>query len=128
MLPIFSGDPVAAMDAQDFDELLGNLLDNAARHARAQVRVEVRPQPGDARRIDLIVADDGPGIPAADRARVTEPGVRLDERGEGHGFGLAIVRELAELHGGRLTLAERDGGGLEARVSLPARHQSGAEA
>jgi signal transduction histidine kinase len=123
-----AGDPVAAMDAQDFDELLGNLLDNAARHAATQVRVEVRVQPGDARRLDLIVADDGPGIPAAERTRVTEPGVRLDERGEGHGFGLAIVRELAELHGGRLTLAERDGGGLEARVSLPARHQTGAEA
>jgi signal transduction histidine kinase len=123
-----AGDPVAAMDAQDLDELLGNLLDNAARHATAQVWVEVRTQRDDARRLDLIVADDGPGIPAADRARVTEPGVRLDERGEGHGFGLAIVRELAELHGGRLVLAERDGGGLEARVSLPARHQSLPEA
>ena len=53
---------------------------------------------------------------------MTQPGVRLDERGEGHGFGLAIVRELADLHGGRLTLAERPGGGLEARVILPARH------
>ncbi|RZL56885.1 MAG: HAMP domain-containing histidine kinase, partial [Sphingomonas sp.] len=123
-----AGDPVAAMDAQDFDELLGNLLDNAARHAATQVFVAVRAQPGDARRLDLIVADDGPGIPAADRARVTQPGVRLDERGEGHGFGLAIVRELAELHGGRLTLAEREGGGLEARVSVPARHQSPSEA
>ena len=123
-----AGDPVAAMDAQDFDELLGNLLDNAARHASAQVWVQARPQRDDARRLDLIVADDGPGIPAADRARVTEPGVRLDERGEGHGFGLAIVRELAELHGGRLVLAEREGGGLEARVSLPARHQSPSEA
>ena len=123
-----AGDPVAAMDAQDFDELLGNLLDNAARHASAQVWVQARPQRDDARRLDLSVADDGPGIPAADRARVTEPGVRLDERGEGHGFGLAIVRELAELHGGRLVLAEREGGGLEARVSLPARHQSPSEA
>jgi signal transduction histidine kinase len=114
-------DMTAAIDAQDFDELLGNLLDNAARHANASVWVSVRRQ-ADARWFDLIVADDGPGIPAAQRERVTQPGVRLDERGEGHGFGLAIVRELAELHGGRLTLAERQGGGLEAHVSLPARH------
>lgn len=115
-------DVTAAMDAQDLDELLGNLLDNAARHAATGVRVSVQPQ-ADARWFDLVVADDGPGIPAAERERVTQPGVRLDERGEGHGFGLAIVRELAELHGGRLTLAERPGGGLAARVTLPARHQ-----
>ena len=111
----------AAIDAQDLDELLGNLLDNAARHADARVWVSAHRQ-ADARWLDLIVADDGPGIPAAERDRVTQPGVRLDERGEGHGFGLAIVRELADLHGGRLTLAERPGGGLEARVILPARH------
>jgi len=120
--PEVAGDPVAAIDAQDFDELLGNLLDNAARHAAATIAVTVRADAGDARWLELRVADDGPGIPAAERARVTEPGVRLDERGEGHGFGLAIVRELAELHGGALTLGARAGGGLEARVRLPARH------
>ena len=120
-------DVTAAMDAQDLDELLGNLLDNAARHAATGVRVSVQPQ-ADARWFDLVVADDGPGIPVAERERVTQAGVRLDERGEGHGFGLAIVRELAELHGGRLTLAERPGGGLEAHVSLPARHQTAAGA
>ncbi|MFN3435268.1 MAG: sensor histidine kinase [Sphingomonas sp.] len=121
------GDPVAGLDPQDFDELLGNLLDNAARHAAARVTVAAAVA-ADARWLDLVVADDGPGIPAAERERVPRPGVRLDERGEGHGFGLAIVRELAELHGGSLTLAERQGGGLEARVALPARHQNGARA
>lgn len=113
---------VAAIDAQDLDELLGNLLDNAARHARTTIRIGVHPLPDDARWIVVTVADDGPGIPAAERARATEAGVRLDERGEGHGFGLAIVREMAELHGGRLTLGESAGGGLEAQVTLPARH------
>ncbi len=115
-------DVTAAIDAQDFDELLGNLLDNAARHAVTRVWVTARRQ-ADARWLELCVADDGPGIPAAERDRVTHPGVRLDERGEGHGFGLAIVRELADLHGGRLTLAARQGGGLAACVTLPARHQ-----
>jgi signal transduction histidine kinase len=114
-------DVAAAIDAQDFDELLGNLLDNAARHATARLWVTARRQ-ADARWLELTVADDGPGVPVAERARVTQPGVRLDERGGGHGFGLAIVRELAELHGGRLTLGEREGGGLIACVTLPARH------
>ncbi|KAK0358602.1 hypothetical protein LTR94_034750, partial [Friedmanniomyces endolithicus] len=67
----------------------------------------------------LRVIDDGPGIAAADRARATDPGVRLDERGDGHGFGLAIVRDLAALYGGRLELGEADGGGLVATVTLP---------
>ena len=105
-----------AVDAADLDELAGNLIDNAARHARSRVRVAaVR----DGAMVRLSVVDDGPGIPAADRARATDPGVRLDECGDGHGFGLAIVRDLAALYGGRLTLGEADGGGLVAAVTLP---------
>ncbi len=115
------GDPVAAIEPQDFDELLGNLLDNAAQHARSIVQASASLDPADARRLVLTVADDGPGIPEEERSRVTQAGVRLDERGEGHGFGLAIVRELASLHGGALTLDAREGGGLVARVTLPAR-------
>ncbi|PVE55968.1 ATP-binding protein [Arthrobacter sp. TPD3018] len=115
------GDPVAAIEPQDFDELLGNLLDNAAQHARSMVQVSTSLDPNDARRLVLTVTDDGPGIPEEERSRVTQAGVRLDERGEGHGFGLAIVRELASLHGGALTLEAREGGGLVARVTLPAR-------
>jgi signal transduction histidine kinase len=52
-------------------------------------------------------------------ARAIQPGVRLDERGEGHGFGLAIARELSELYRGGLTLARAEGGGLMATVRLP---------
>ena len=115
------GDPVAAIEPQDFDELLGNLLDNAAQHARSMVQASASLNPADARRLVLTVADDGPGIPEEERSRVTQAGVRLDERGEGHGFGLAIVRELASLHGGALTLDAREGGGLVAQVTLPAR-------
>lgn len=115
------GDPVAAIEPQDFDELLGNLLDNAAQHARSMVQASASLDPADARRLVLTVTDDGPGIPEEERSRVTQAGVRLDERGEGHGFGLAIVRELASLHGGALTLDAREGGGLVAQVTLPAR-------
>ena len=106
----------AAIDAHDLDELAGNLIDNAIRHARTQVRVATRVE---GRTVRLTVSDDGPGIPAADRERATTPGARLDERGDGHGFGLAIARELAALHGGALHLDDAPGGGLVASVSLP---------
>jgi len=109
-------DVTVAVDAADLDELAGNLIDNAARHARSAVRV-VGVREG--AMVRLSVTDDGPGIPAADRARATDPGVRLDERGDGHGFGLAIVCDLATLYGGRLELGEADGGGLVATVTLP---------
>lgn len=111
-----------AVDAADLDELAGNLIDNAARHARSAVSVAAAR---DGAMVVLSVIDDGPGIPAADRARATDPGVRLDERGDGHGFGLAIVRDLATLYGGRLTLGEADGGGLIAAVTLPASGEAG---
>ncbi|KQM36279.1 hypothetical protein ASE59_16780 [Sphingomonas sp. Leaf10] len=105
-----------AVDAADLDELAGNLIDNAARHARSAVRVTAVRDGGFA---VLRVSDDGPGIAEVDRVRATDPGVRLDERGDGHGFGLAIVRDLAALYGGRLVLGEADGGGLVATVTLP---------
>lgn len=109
-------DATVAVDAADLDELIGNLIDNAARHARSSVMVAAER---DGAMIRLTVTDDGPGIPATDRARAIDPGVRLDERGDGHGFGLAIVRDLAALYGGRLELDEADGGGLVAAVTLP---------
>jgi signal transduction histidine kinase len=109
-----------AIAAQDLDELAGNLIDNAARYAIRQVVVTAAIVD---RLVLLTVADDGPGIAPAERARATAPGIRLDERSDGHGFGLAIVREIAELHGGTLTLDEAPEGGLRARVSLPFIHQ-----
>lgn len=109
-------DLAVAMDAQDLDEVAGNLIDNAARHARTTVHIHAKTQ---GREICLSVIDDGPGIPEADRIRATEPGMRLDERGDGHGFGLAIARELTELHGGRLILDAAEGGGLAATMMLP---------
>ncbi|QNE32398.1 HAMP domain-containing histidine kinase [Sphingomonas sp. NBWT7] len=106
----------AAVDPQDFDEIAGNLIDNAARHAAGAVTIAVSTA---GRSLVLAVADDGAGIAPADRDRATAPGVRLDERTDGHGFGLSIVRELAELYGGALTLGVADGGGLLATVTLP---------
>ena len=107
---------IVGIDPADLDELVGNLIDNAVRHARTHVHVVA--QAAD-RRVALTIVDDGPGIPAADREHATAPGVRLDERTDGHGFGLAIARELTELHGGVLTLADGVAGGLAVSVTLP---------
>ncbi|HSI17561.1 MAG TPA: HAMP domain-containing sensor histidine kinase [Sphingomonas sp.] len=105
-----------ALDPQDLDELLGNLLDNAWRWAGSAIRLTATC---DGPLVRIAIADDGPGIPAAERSAAVEPGRRLDESGEGHGFGLSIARELAELHGGTLALGEAEGGGLSAVVTLP---------
>ena len=93
---------LARIDPDDLTEALGALLENAARHAARRVRVAV------ARGSDVVVitvADDGPGIPEAELARLTERGARLDTSGPGAGLGLAIASEIAEAAGASLALA-----------------------
>ena len=102
---------------EDLDEMLGNLLDNACKYARRQVRVT--SVNGD-EHITIAVEDDGPGVAPEMRAVVLQRGVRADEAGPGSGFGLAIVRELAELYGGSIALDASALGGLRARLTLPA--------
>ncbi len=101
--------------------VVGNLLDNAVRHARSTVSVTVRA--GGAYQV-LVIADDGPGIPAEDRGRVFERLTRLDDArardAGGAGLGLAIVRELVRRHGGTVTLADTAPTGLTVEVRLPA--------
>lgn len=103
-------------DPQDLDEMLGNLLDNAWKWAATRILVSGANE-GMAVRIDID--DDGPGLTHAAAAEALVPGRRLDERSEGHGFGLSIARELAELHGGSLALGPSPLGGLRASLRLP---------
>ncbi|MGD9482275.1 HAMP domain-containing sensor histidine kinase [Streptomyces sp. TRM70308] len=104
--------------------VLGNLLDNAQRHASRVVRVSVRTVGDAADRVELEVADDGAGVPPDQRERVFERFVRLDDartRDEGGaGLGLAIAREVAARHGGTLTVTEADLGGAAFVCRLPA--------
>jgi two-component system, OmpR family, sensor histidine kinase PhoQ len=106
-------------------ELLGNLLDNAAKWCRMRVRVTARMEPGATGRrpLQVIVEDDGPGISAADRQRVLERGVRAaaDEAIPGHGLGLAMVRDTVELYGGSLHIDASPLGGARVSVELPGR-------
>ncbi len=103
-------------DAQDLDEMLGNLMDNAFKWARSRVRVTARAEGRDA---VVTVEDDGPGLPDSAMQDALRPGRRLDEAAPGHGFGLPIARELAELYGGGLALGRSDLGGLRVELTLP---------
>ncbi|WP_445192340.1 sensor histidine kinase [Sphingomonas sp. Tas61C01] len=108
---------IVTVDAQDLDEMIGNLLDNAWRHARSTIVVSTAVAGPS---VEIRIEDDGPGVPETDRLKALAPGRRLDERGEGYGFGLSITRELAELSGGTLALAESSKlGGLAATLLLP---------
>ena len=104
-------------DRADLDELVGNLLENAAKWCKSRVRVTVtRSDEG----VEISVEDDGPGLPAEHRAKALERGKRLDESEPGTGLGLSIVTELADIYGGRLHLEDSALGGLKARLELPA--------
>ncbi|MDX5985782.1 sensor histidine kinase [Sphingomonas echinoides] len=107
-----------AVDRQDLDELLGNLLDNGWRWAAGRIAVTAA-RTAEGRFVRLSVEDDGAGIPPEARAAALAAGQRLDERGDGHGFGLSIASELAMLYGGTLTLESASLGGLAAIVTLP---------
>jgi signal transduction histidine kinase len=107
-------------DAQDVQEMVGNLLDNACKWARSEVRVSAALRDGDARRaVAIVVDDDGPGIDAPSRERALERGARLDESVPGSGLGLAIVRDLAALYEGSLALEISPLTGLRVTLVLP---------
>jgi two-component system osmolarity sensor histidine kinase EnvZ len=97
-----------------------NLIGNAIRHAPGtEIAVRVREADGQAQ---LSVLDRGPGIPPEMAEQLKEPFTRRDPSrtgSSGAGLGLAIASRVAEIHGGRLDLLPREGGGLEARISLP---------
>ncbi|WP_245197529.1 sensor histidine kinase [Jiella mangrovi] len=113
-------DPAArvACEPQDLDEMLGNLLDNACKWAKGVVRVAALADGEGHWR--LSIDDDGEGIAPEKAAAVLKPGSRLDEAMPGHGFGLSISRELAELYGGDLSIGRSPLGGVRASLLLPA--------
>ncbi len=108
-------------ERQDLEEMVGNLIDNAAKYGGGRVFVTVA-RGNDARteRVCVIVEDDGQGIPTRHREGLFERGARLDTGKPGTGLGLAIVRDVAGIYGGTVTLSEsEDLGGLMAVLDLP---------
>ena len=108
-------------DSGDLLEIAGNLLDNACKWCQRRLRLPARPAAGgqsDGGMI-LVVADDGPGVPADAIEALMQRGTRLDESTPGHGIGLAVVKELAESYGGTLQIERSQLGGAEFRVTIP---------
>ena len=109
-----------AIERQDLDEILGNLIENAAKYGGGSVFVTVDAVAGDRSACEVWVEDDGPGIPEAAREQIFDRGARLDTGKPGTGLGLAIVRDVVEIYGGSVELAEsEDLGGLLVRLRLP---------
>lgn len=108
-------------ERRDFDDMVGNLVDNAAKWARHQIHIEALGLPVIEGRnfLEVTVSDDGPGLPAEKRKDVMRRGQRLDETVPGSGLGLAIVADLASLYGGSLSLEDSELGGLRAVLRLP---------
>lgn len=103
-------------EAQDLQEMLGNLLDNACKWAGHRIDVMLEMVGEDVR---ITLDDDGCGVAEAERKRVLDRGERADERVQGHGLGLSIVGDLARLYGGQIELADSPLGGLRVILVLP---------
>lgn len=103
-------------EQQDFEEMAGNLMENACKWAASEVRVSISDSPQE---LVITVEDDGPGLTPEQRAGALKRGVRLDETTPGTGLGLSIVTELAQLHKGSFELGDATLGGLKATLRFP---------
>ncbi|MGL5389996.1 MAG: ATP-binding protein, partial [Shewanella sp.] len=111
-------DPAAIFkgDETDLTEMLGNLLDNACKAAKSKVKLTVR---GDAYQLQLCIEDDGPGISDALKHHIFERGMRADSYQQGHGIGLAIVRDLVDSYNGRISVSRSANlGGAQFTISF----------
>ena len=115
-IKITAPDILIHYDREDLLEMIGNLLDNACKWAKQTISVTV----AFSNKLVITIEDDGPGINDQNAQLLTERVLRLDETVEGHGLGLAIVRDITEFYGGSLSFdrSERLGGFL-AKVRLP---------
>lgn len=109
---------MVAVDGRDFDEMAGNLIENAYKWATSTVAITgtaVEEQ------LCLMIADDGPGMTEAECDEMIKRGKRLDEQAPGNGLGLSIVVDMAAMYQGALTLQRSSLGGLAAQLTLPLR-------
>jgi signal transduction histidine kinase len=105
-------------EQQDFEEMVGNLMDNACKWAVSRITVTAAQDKG--ADLEILIEDDGPGLDEAGCEAALQRGVRLDERAPGTGLGLAIVADLAKAYDGQVDLSRSQLGGLQVRLTLPA--------
>lgn len=107
-------------EKQDFEEMVGNLVDNAGKWAKSSVSIQTnKVKVSEGEFLEVLIDDDGPGLPAELRDEAKSRGRRLDETKPGSGLGLSIVNDLAMAYGGSLTLRDSPLGGLQVRLTLP---------
>lgn len=115
LIAIDAPDGLVPFDREDFLEIVGNLADNACKWGRHWVDINVTCQ----QQLIITVEDDGPGCPESEREQLAQRGVRFDENIQGHGLGLAIVRDVAELYGGQMQLGRSEKlGGLLVTITV----------
>ena len=114
-------DLVVGGDESDFYEVLGNVLDNACKHCRQQVRIhdEIAAD-ADGSQLMITVEDDGAGIPESLREEVLSRGIRADTSMPGQGIGLSVVKDILQSYGGDILLEDSALGGARVRILLPA--------
>ncbi len=107
---------IVPMDSQDFMEVFGNLLDNARKWARSGVQISAVERD---HAVDIVIADDGPGVPGAMLGKIMQRGGRLDEQKAGAGLGLPIAQRLLEAYDATLVIENAQGGGVRLTVHIP---------
>ena len=116
-ITLTGGDLTVRADDADLMEVLGNVLDNACKYGRSHVRVSLSSNGGG---VLISVEDDGEGISPALRDLVMRRGLRADQQGhQGQGIGLAVVRDILQSYGGRITLSTSELGGAKVEITLP---------
>lgn len=108
-------------EQSDFNELMGNLMDNAAKWSCNQITVDIR---SDKEQLEILVQDNGPGCSQEEIARLTRRGVRLDEQAKGHGLGLNIVQTIIEQYQGDICFANTQPTGFAVTINIPLACQS----
>jgi signal transduction histidine kinase len=103
-------------EQSDFNELMGNLMDNAAKWCDGVISVDIN---GGLDQFEVVVNDDGPGCSKSQIERLTKRGIRLDEQAKGHGLGLNIVQTIVEQYQGHILFTNREPKGFSVRLQLP---------
>ena len=114
--------PPVRVNITQMERVLANLLQNAIKYTPSDTPIDISARITPEHEMELIVADRGPGVPAADRDEIFQPFVRSHTRGSavpGHGLGLAICQSIVLAHGGRMAVTDRAGGGASFSVFLP---------